>query len=268
MAITTVDGILAGMQPRQFVGKVLSGTLVAGRAFSTWGLAGVPGAGSWDTTLAGVALSAPVNGQIPFDNPSSGNTYLARFCGSATQSGQLLLVDRLWHNGGFTITSNTSQTVTSATWPARDEDGTTDGKGVLLGLEVSSQTGGAAPTITVGYTNSAGTSGRTATNLYTTAINSAFGTFYMIGLQAGDVGVRSVQSLTLSASWVSGTINLVAYRVIGHVNCPATWFSSGNEDWMQTGATRLYDSSVPFLLFVPSTTTTSNIMADIVYSQG
>lgn len=268
MAITTVDGILAGMQPRVFVGKALTGTMVAGRPWSTWALAGTTGVGTYDTTLAGVALSAPVNGQIPFDNPASGNTYLARFCGSATQAGQLLLVDRLWHNGGFTITSTSAQTVNSATFPARDRDGTTDGKGVLLGVEVSAACGAAAPTITVSYTNSAGTSSRSATNWFATANSPAAGSFFPIGLQAGDLGVRSVQSLTLSASWVSGTINLVAYRVLATANITAAWYQAGGEDWMQTGATRLYDSSVPSLIFVPSTTTTSNIMADIVYAQG
>lgn len=268
MAITTVDGILAGFQPRQWFGKAVTGTMVAGRPWSTWALAGTPGAGSFDTTLAGVALSAPVNGQIPFDNPSSGNTYLARFTGSATQVGTLLLCDRLWHNGGFTITSNTSQTVNSATFPARDEDGSTNGKGVLVGLEVSASCGAAAPTITLGYTNSAGTSSRTATNWFSTANSPAAGSFFPIGLQAGDLGVRSIQSMTLSTSWVSGTVNLVAYRVLGTAGVAAAWYSSGGEDWLQTGATRLYDSSVPFIVFVPSTTTSSNVLADIVYSQG
>jgi hypothetical protein len=30
----------------------------------------------------------------------------------------------------------------------------------------------------------------------------------------------------------------------------------------------MYDSSVPFLLFVPSTSTASNISGQVVYSQG
>jgi len=270
MAIVDLDGALAGMQwPRQF-GKSVTPALIAGKPQSLWGLAGNPGAGSYNTTLAGVALSstsALVNGQINFTNPVSGNTYLARFQGQATIPGTLILADRLWHNGGFTITSNTAQTVNSATFPARDNNGSTDGEGVLLGLELSSGAGAAAPTITVSYTNSGGTNSRTATNYFPTANSPAAGSFFPIGLQAGDIGVRSVQSLTLSASWVSGTMNLVAYRPLAFLEITSAQVPNAI-DALTSGFPRLYDGSVPFLIFVPSTTTASNIQGSIVWTQG
>jgi len=270
MAITTLDGAIAGMQwPRQF-GKAVTPTLVAGKPQSLWGLAGNPGAGTWDTTLAGVALSstsAQVNGQINFADPPSGNTYLARFQGQATIAGTLILADRLWHNGGFTITANTSQTVNSATFAARDNTGTTDGAGVLLGLEISSAAGAAAPTITVGYTNSGNTSGRTATNYFPTANSPTAGSFFPIGLQAGDIGVRSVQTLQLSASWVSGTMNLVAYRPLAFLELTAAQTPNAI-DALTSGMPRLFDGSVPFLIFVPSTTTATNVTGSVVWTQG
>lgn len=270
MAITTLDGALAGMQWPRYFAKNVTGTMVAGRPWSLWALAGNPGAGSFDNTLAGVALSstsAQVNGQIPFTNPVSGNTYLARLQAGATIAGTLLLCDRLWHNGGFTITSNTAQTVNSATWPSRDADGATDGNGVLLGLEISSGAGAAAPTITVSYTNQAGTGSRTATNSFPTANSPAAGSFFPIGLQAGDTGVRSVQSLTLSVSWASGTMNLVAYRVLAALELTGA-FVPNAIDALTSGFPRLYDGSVPFFIFIPSTTTTSNISGQVVWTQG
>jgi hypothetical protein len=270
MAITTLDGALAGMQWPRYIAKNLTGTMVSGRPWSLWALGGNPGAGSFDNTLAGVALSstlAQVNGQIPFTNPVSGNTYLARLQAAASQSGTLLLCDRLWHNGGFTITSNTAQTVNSATWPARDADGTTNGNGVILGLEISASAGAAAPTITVSYTNQAGTGSRTATNSFATANSPAAGSFFPIGLQAGDTGVRSVQSLTLSVSWVSGTMNLVAYRVLAALELTGV-FTPNAIDALTSGFPRLYDGSVPFFIFIPSTTTSSNISGHVVWTQG
>lgn len=269
MAITTPDGVLAGFQPREFGGKAVTGTMVAGRPWSTWALAGDPGAGTFSTALAGANLVSPVPGQIPFDNPAGGqNSYLARFTSSATIAGTVLLCDRIWHNGGFTITSTAAQTINSATFPARDNNGSTNGEGIILGLEISAAAGAAAPTITVSYTNEAGTAGRTATNWFATANSPAAGSFFPIGLQAGDRGVRSVQSLTLSASWVSGTMNLVAYRVLGTAGLPAAWVPGGPEDYLQAGGTRLYDGTVPWLVFMPSSTTTSNIIYDFVYTQG
>ena len=62
MAITTIDGAIAGFQPPRSFMKAITATLVAGRPASLWSLAGNPGAGSFDSTLNGVTLSAPQNG--------------------------------------------------------------------------------------------------------------------------------------------------------------------------------------------------------------
>lgn len=271
MPITSLDGALIGSQWPRFFGKAVTPTLVAGRPQSLWALAGNPGAGAFDTTLAGVALSstsAQVNGQIDFRDPAGGiNTHLGRFQGAASQAGVLILADRLWHNGGFTITSNTSQTVNSAAFPARDNNGTTNGEGVLLGLEISAAAGAAAPTITVGYTNSANVASRTATNAFPTANSPTAGAFFPIGLQAGDIGVRSVQTLQLSASWVSGTMNLVAYRPLVALELTAA-FVPNAVDALTSGFPRLFNGSVPFLIFIPSTTTASNVSGQVIWTQG
>ena len=270
MAITTLDGALAGMQWPRYIAKGLTGTMVTGRPQSLWATAGSPSAGTYDATLNGVALSsssAQVTGQIPFSNPASGNTYLARFQGSSTIAGTLLLCDRLWHNGGFTSTVTTAQTLTSPTWPARDANGATNGDGVLVGLELSTVVGAAAPTLTLGYTNQAGTASRTATNVIATSSSATAGGFYPFGLMSGDIGVRSVQSLTLSVSWVSGTINLVAYRVLAALELTGAQTPNA-VDAITSGFPRIYDGAVPFLLFIPSTTTTSNISGQVIWTQG
>lgn len=270
MAITTVDGALAGFQPLREIAKGVTATLVAGRPASLWPLAGRPGAGSFDTTLNGVVLSsssALVNGQLPHFDPGSGNSYLARFKAQCNQPGSLLLLDRLWHNGGYTITSTAAQNSTTPTWPARDAAFSTNGDGVLLGLEISAAAGAAAPTITVGYTNQAGVASRSAVNLDATQNSPAIGAFYRIGLQAGDTGVRSVQSLTLSASWLSGTMNLVAYRVLADLELTAAGVPNAI-DALTGGFQRLANGVVPFLVFIPSTTTAANISGSYIESQG
>lgn len=261
MAITTLDGAIAGMQTPRMIAKAVTGTMVAGRPQSTWALAGSPGAGSFDNTLNGVVLSsssAMVNGQLPHVDPGSGNAYLNRLTATATIAGTLLVLDRLWHNGGYTITSTAAQNSTTPTWLARDAAGTTNGDGVLLALEISAAAGAAAPTITISYTNQAGTAGRSATNAFPTANSPTAGAFFPIGLQAGDTGVRSVQSLTLSVSWVSGTMNLVAYRILAALPLVGA-YTPNAIDALTGGLPRIYNGSVPWLVFVPSTTTTSNI---------
>lgn len=270
MAITTLDGAIAGMQPPTLISKSLSGTLVAGRPHSMMYLSGMPAAAAAPTPgLAGAALTSYA-GQIPFSNPVSGNTYLARMTAtSSAQPGMLLLCDRLWHNSGFTITLNTAQTVNSATWPARDNDGATSGAGVLLGLEISATTGAGTPTITVSYTDSNGNAGRTGTNIDATAATVSAGSFFRLGFGSGHSGsgVRSVQSLTLSATWTSGTMHLVAYRVLAAVEISAGGVTNAI-DALTGGFPRMYDNTVPFLLFIPQTTTTTGLSSVISYTQG
>lgn len=271
MAITTRDGALAGMQWPRFYGKTVTPTLVAGKPQSLWGLAGMPGAGAFDTTLNGVVLSqtsAQVSGALNFVNPGSGNSYLARFSGQSTQAGVLILADRIWHNGGYTVTSTSAQSITSPTWPARDSAGSTNGDGVILGVECSATMGASAPTsITIAYTNSAGTAGRSAVNYFPTATSASAGSFFPIGLQSGDFGVRSVQSLTLATTWTSGTIALVAYRPLAYLELTGSNIPNA-VDFLSGGFPRMYDGNVPFFIFIPNTTTASNISGSVVWSQG
>lgn len=267
MAISTLDGVIAGLQYPRWFGKAVTATLVAGRPASLWSLGGSPGAGAFNNTLNGVTLTAPVNGQIPYTNPASGNGYLARLQAQATQAGTLLLLDRIWHNGGYTITSTSAQNSTTPTWPARDAVGSSNGEGILCAMEISAATGAGTPTITMTYTNSAGTASRTATNIQATVASSAIGATYFIGLEAGDIGVRSVQSIQLSATWTSGTMNLVAYRILAAIELTGA-FQTNALDAITGGFPRLFDGTVPWLVFIPSTTTATNVSGLAVYAHG
>jgi hypothetical protein len=270
MAIITLDGALAGMQPPKYFTKTVTPALVAGRPHSLWSLAGAPGPGAFDTTLNGVVLSSSagqVAGQLSHTDPATANAYLARLQAMASQPGSLLLCDRLWHNGGLIITQTTAQSIVSPAFPARDNAGTVNGDGVLLGVEVSAATGAGAPILLTSYTNQAGVAARSGSNVDTAVANSAIGAFYRIGLQAGDTGVRSVQSLTLSATWTSGTINLVAYRVLASLELTGSNVPNAI-DALTSGFPRLFNGIVPFLIFIPSTTTAASISGQLVESQG
>lgn len=268
MAITTVDGIIAGAKPLSYVTKALSGTVVAGRPFSTYFFAGIPGAATVPTPgLSGAALTSG-DGQIPVP-AASNNTYITRLSGLSTaQNGTLYLCDRLWHNSGLSVTSTASQTINSVAWPARDIDASTNGRGVYIGLELSTSSGTGAPTLTMTYTNSAGTGSRTANPTYNVTGTSIAGSFYPMGLAAGDVGVRSIQSFQLSATWTSGVAHLVAYRVIAAVELCGGAGVPDAVDALSGGFARLWDNSVPFFIFYPETTTTTRIMGTVCYAQG
>lgn len=268
MAITTLDGVIAGaQQPNSF--HKLTGTLEGAGILRNFIYdSGSPGAAVAPTPgLAGAALTSYA-GQIPFVNPGSGNTYLLKLAIASTMQGSAILIDRLWHNSGFTITTTTAQTVNSAAFPARDEDGSTNGNKVLVGIEVSTVTGNGSPVTntTMSYTNQSGTSGRTAT-IASFPATAVAGTFIPFTLQAGDKGVRSIQSLTLGTSYVSGTIHLVAYRILSRVDITVPQVLA-SVDALSAGFTRMYDNTVPNLLWLPIATTGFTMWGDLHVTQG
>ena len=243
-----------------------------------WGVAGSPAAGSYDSTLNGVTLDSTATGAIPRSNPASGKAYVASLSANAgtngaAQSGIFWLIDRLWHNGGFTITSTAAQTIVSPTWPSRcptsatDDTPSTSGYSVLLGLEVSATTGAGTPTATISYTNAAGTSGRSGAMIAAGVASSPNQSFYPIGLQAGDTGVRSVQSLTLSATWTSGTMNLVAYRVLAAISAASVGLLS-QADWYALGSQRIYDGSCLSFLYNSPVASIAGLSGQFTETQG
>lgn len=266
MAITTLDGALAGMKPATWYSKGVSGTLVAGRPHTPLYTAGVPGpATAYAGGLNGTVLTS-LAGQIPIP-AASGTTYLARFSGvSSAQGGILMLCDRIWHNS-FTVTSTAAQAIVSPAWPARDINGATAGAGVLLGVEISTTVGAGAANPSAVYTNSAGTPTKAAAMVVAYAASSIVGSFYPLSLADGDVGVKSVQSITLAASMSTGAAGLVAYRVLASIELPGAGIPY-SADALTAGFPVCYDTTVPFLIYVPTTTTTTQLHGQVTFSQG
>lgn len=268
MAITTLDGIVAGaLAPVPFL-KVGAAGEAVGLHHSLFYATGNPGAAVAPTPgLAGAALTTYA-GQIPWINPGAGNSYIARFSASASVAAGLWLMDRLWHNSGIVVTTTTAQTINSVAWPARDRDGTVNGAGVMVAIEVSTATtnAGAITNTTMSYTNQAGTAGRTAT-IASFPATAVAGTFIPFQLAAGDTGVRSIQTVTLGTSYAAGTIHLVAYRPLiqcglAIANIPVDLGAVGS------GMVRCFDNTVPFLVQLLTATTATTFNGQLVVTQG
>jgi hypothetical protein len=256
MAITTLAGVVSGLQPPYCYQKGTSNINGGMQVTSMYAQGSMPAAATYTgvTTLNGIALSNPVPGQIPWNDPPSGNAYLARLSGSQlgiSACGGIALVDRLWHNGGIDITGagGAAQAITTPSWPARDNNGTTLGDGVLVALEIETNATGTAPPQTstiLTYTNSAGVTGRTSNPVVAPLASDFSPRVIIFGLQAGDAGVRSIQSLTLpGSSWLTGTIHLIAFRFIAYCDMPS--IGSGALDAVTGCLPRMYNGSVPFL---------------------
>lgn len=256
MTIATLSDLVGGMAAAQraFVQKsAQSAAEGVGVAQSFLDRAGNPGAATLPLTLAGANFTSASAGAVPFADPSPGSAYLGSLTGVLTVAGELLVHDLLWANGGISPTTTTAQAITTPTFPARDANGSTNGAGLELWLADFSATASNASPITntaASYTNSAGTAGRTATIASVPATLTA-GSLMKFQLQGDDVGVRSVQSLTLGTSWGLGTPCLMVMRRLADVPVPAagTVFAYG---WDQLGLPLVYPGTFLHLAAVPA----------------
>lgn len=129
----------------------------------------------------------------------------------------LMLVDLLGFYPITTVTTTGAQTLNNTVTLPRY----TDGAGVQAFITPSTVMGAGTPNITLGYTNSASVASRATpatlpigntTAAVTSIVYSGtgagkYGPF--VPLQAGDAGIKSVQSINLSATYTSGVLNLV-----------------------------------------------------------
>jgi len=159
-------------------------------------------------------------GSIPVKNPATGSNYLTELTMGASVNHSHLFFDVLWVNSGIAVTTTTAQAITTPTLPARDVNGATNGEGCMIAMLTTTANTNAAviSNSTVSYTNSDGTSGRTAT---LTAIAGSqipvIGTIVWFNLQAGDRGVRSIESITLNTSLGAGAVSLMICRDLANI---------------------------------------------------
>jgi len=189
--------------------------------------AGFPGA--WAPGTPGIngrvtdGTAAGDAGCIPIKNPAGGANFLTELIMGSSVIHSNLFFDVLWVNSGINVTTTTAQAIVTPTLPARDVNGATNGEGCMIGLLfVAAATNAAAiANSTVSYTNSDGVAGRTATlangNGAQIPATPVIGTIVWFFMQAGDKGVRSIESITLGTSLVTGTVSLLIARDIASI---------------------------------------------------
>ena len=200
---------------------------VAGCWYCTSKDAGYPGA--WAPGTPGVngrvtdGTTTADFGCIPIPNAATGSNYLTALEMSSSVAQTNDFFDVLWVNSGLVVTTTTAQAITTPALPARDINGTTNGEGCTIALLVTTVLTNAAANagITVSYTNSKGVAGRTA-NLSAIAgsqlpATAVVGTIIWFQMAAGDTGVQSIQSITLTTTLLTGAISLMICRDISTI---------------------------------------------------
>jgi hypothetical protein len=229
---------------------------------------GAPGA--WSSGTPGIngrntdGTAAADLGCISAGTPSIGVNYVRDMNITASQAGTFILADVVWVNTGLVVTTTTAQTITQPTLPLRDNLGTSNGFGIGAGILVTTATtnAGAVTNMTLTYTNSAGVAGRTAT-ITTFPATATIGTFVPFQLAQGDIGIRSIQSITLGTSLVTGAISLIAFNFLGTV--PVTLANIGSLSFQKNLDLRLYNGHCLLPFWIASNTTATNLTGTIYF---
>jgi len=263
MAITTLDALIAADNQLLSFGKASMTAKAAGSFHSLWTAAGLPSAGVAAGTAAGVAPTSATVGAIPFINPTGGAlTYLSKVSDTQQTIGTLILYDRLVHTSALVGNVATAQTVNSAALTR-----STTGENVQLFLEWYTATGATGVNVTASYTNSDGVAGRTTVSTAIVASPVA-GMMLPLPLQSGDKGVRSVQTVTLSATTgTAGNFGITLAKRLAEM--PVAIANGGIVlDPFALGMPKIEDNACLAFMELVSTTSTGFITGTINLAQG
>lgn len=253
MAITTWDGFIASAKQPISIVKTGSRAAVAASWFSTFDLAGNPGAG----TLAG---SNTANGVVPTDATTgcpvinafggAATGYLAQVDFGSSVACRMKLHDMLFKAGAYSFNSN----VTLASQPSYSSrvPGGTDFSDTQIWFEaVTAFTGNL--TLTVTYTNQAGTAART-TGAIAFGLAPTAGRMIQLPLQAGDTGVQKIDTV-LGAGSTVGTFNILVLRPLWSGRC-RTANDGDTHDIAKTGMPQVFADSALVMPICPDSTAT------------
>lgn len=262
MAITSLDGLIAGAKQRVAMYKSASRTSVAANACSVFDLAGSPGAG----TLAGTSTTT---GVVPTDATAGcptinafggGNTgYIARVEGSNTVACRIRLYDMLWKGGAYAF--NASTTGQSPTSFSSRIPGGTDYTGLELWYEqVTAGTG--VQNVAVTYNDQAAASSTTGTVAAPAAM--IVGRMFQLPLAAGDTGIQGVTGVVGSVATV-GTFNLLILRPLTDIRIRVA-NDSIVQDALATGLPVIFADSALIMVVTADSTATQlpELLVDIV----
>jgi hypothetical protein len=136
----------------------------------------------------------------------------------------LMLIDRLSHMGGLSATTTTAQNVNTAALTRY-----TLGAGVMMGVEIYTQIGTTATTLTASYTDQDNNSGITSPVItFGGTSYREVNTLLVLPLAEGDTGVRSVQTVTVAATTgTAGNFGVTLFKPLALIplvcGMPTSW---------------------------------------------
>lgn len=273
--IVTRDEIVAALAaaPVYPINKATIATQGAGGWSSLWRATGTPAQGAIPGAAA-ICTDALTGALGAIATPGSGQRNAALRAALASGSAGVLvkLVDRLAHMGGLsgTIATPTVQTANVDVTSLAGTRCASDFSDVEWWIEIYTDIGTTAVTATIGYTDSGGT-GRTTTLSLGGAspLNQDSRIFPIIPLAATPLPIRSVESVTLSASTLTaGSFGVTATKEIAPFALPPVANYSDLYDWARLGAPTVHGDACLSLVMLCTTTSTGLLVGSVSIGTG
>jgi hypothetical protein len=210
-AITTMDGIAAGLQAQERKGfhKGSFTPAVSGGYYSLFLTVGQPGPGAAPGAVNGAVPTDATAGAFPFTN-AAGDQYLGYVACTGLAVGTLVIYDRLWANSTTTVTSGAQ----AITFPGLSRY--TDGAGVEAWLEFYVASSATAATATGTYTDQDGNTGSAGT-FTLPAVAKAVGQMFPMNMPTGDSGVRAFSSMDIGTTHTGGTWGITMMKRLAEI---------------------------------------------------
>ena len=262
MAISTLDGYIASAKQMVIQKKTASLTTVANTIFSTFALAGIPGAGALAGTNATTGLKVDdATAGVPTINTFTGTKgYITRVNGYSSVSGSILLIDLLLKMGTFAFNAAVSG-LTSADISSRVPTGGYEGLEIWIEA-VTAFTGNQTIAITyIDGDNNAKTTGAIATG-----VAPIIGRVFRMPMDATGNGVKTITSVTSTISTV-GTFNVLIVRPLINMRIPFAGYSE-SRDLYGTGMPEIYADSALAVYVRPDSTSSGSPEFEIEVANG
>jgi hypothetical protein len=274
MTILSIDDLVASLvtQEMALVNKTSQSNAAAGVPFSLWNLASLPAAGAVPTS-ADYPTKATAGALINFTSPGSGEQVrIARgYMMSSNSATDIQVHDRLAQMAGLSGTVTTAQTVSLAlpSNVSADRIGRADYSEVQWWVEIYTDIGTSAQTLTVTYTDVDDNSGQTTTVTIGATTNSQNRRCRLVPIiGAGSEAIKSIQSVQLGATTgTAGNFGITATRAITGMSL-GLGNSSETYDWAELLLPIVPENACLFIVMFPGTSSTGNLTGNFKLVRG
>jgi hypothetical protein len=235
------------------------------KATGTPGAGADPAAGSASVNSGGTAHTNEA-GSINFADQSPDTKHILSLGACANQNCTLLLLDRLVGVSGLSLASTGNKNVNNVALPRYSGSSAAV---VSAWLEITTATTTTPAVVSLNtYTNEAGTASRVGGTITFPAAATVLHTMLKLPIQAGDKGIRTVETLNVGTAASVGAATLLLCRELARIPLIANQWNEKDFVLQTTALPRVFDGSSLSLAILASGAVTTTVWGTVQLAFG